>query len=937
MKTKKNTASKIPDILIVLICLAGMFISLWMFWKDLNATMTKQAETPIGEIEFKRNFAQRRFLDRVVWDRLQQNSPIYNGDTIRTANLSEAIITFAGSKDSIQLGDSSIIQILMDEDGGARIDVSGGNINIDKQDSAASFTLVSGKNEIAVQSGSRINIQSDIEKEDINLTIMAGSASLMSEQGAITIDAGTALKVSSDGTAESFVTITDIIPYPESFAGVTSSANIPVEFMWNAVDLSADESVRLEIAKDRNFSAIRQSVDIEQRNNVILAMDSAGTYYWRVYPTSAENDAERMADAAKGQFNLAYSQEPELIAPAEGFVYNYRTKKPVVRMYWASKNQDAWYQVEIANNANMNNPEIMLVQESSMVTSSLDAGDWYWRATPIYPNGFLVNNTPSKIGHFKIEQSGELYAPQLLTPAAETAIDIAEKNSSAYFSWKHDPEAVSYTIQISASQNLENPIISNVTNNNYYAYPISQNTLTEGQYYWAVYETDREGNRSPVSERRSFTAEEVEIIYETTFPPDNYAVADTRLADTVFTWKSSVSFPNRFQIAESRDFSRPIIDEVTNASRYQISALPIGYYYWRIITENDTEPLSSEPKSLSVVGPLPAPKTMSPLAGQSLVFKPDTNVNFTWEAVDEADYYEFKLYRGNQQIFENLSNEMTSQSYAMNDLRQGEYRWTVQAFVAAANTSAVQRSGLISSNTVSVRELQHVRLEYPLQGHRYSGLTALYNPDSVRWSSAESISNSRFILSTNPNPLANPRSIIMDTQNPSTTIKLPPLREGTYYWTIAAYTSDDVNISAERASSFSVLAMPPLPSAKVMTPQNNHAFGIDELSAIKNITFAWQPVEGANRYIFSLHVRNASGALTQIVGNQSLNGTSYTYENLSALIDSGSAFEWRVEAQNRRSDGTIDRRGTIAEYRFMIDLPEIGTIETRDPGILYGN
>ncbi len=379
-----------------------------------------------------------------------------------------------------------------------------------------------------------------------------------------------------------------------------------------------------------------------------------------------------------------------------------------------------------------------------------------------------------------------------------------------------------------------------------------------------------------------------------------------------------------------------VIDVTTNDSRSRISSLPAGNYYWRIVAEQDgnAPPLSTAPKILRVIGPLGAARMIYPDPGASMVLRPGTNINFSWEAVAEADYYQFKLFRGNRQLFENLSVNGTSQSYSMDRLQQGEYRWTVQAFV---RNDRFGREGPIASNTMTIRELQHVRLEYPAEGRRYEGLTALNNPDSVRWSSAETVSSSRFILSANPNPLSNPQSIIADVQNPGRTIKLPSLREGTYYWTIIASSREGIDISAEKPLSFSVLPIPLLAAPKAVSPQDKHVFGIEELAAMSGFNFEWQPVAGANRYIFALYTRNASGALIPVIENQSLSRTSFSYDDLSGLLDMGSSFTWRVEAESRRNDGTTDRRGSSAEYTFMINLPGVSTIETRDPGILYGN
>ena len=94
MKMRRSLKSRGSDFAVVLLCLFLSFTSLFLFWKDVNRTLSKIGETPIGTITFKYKVAQRKFADRLIWDRLQKESYVYNGDTIRTANLSEATIRF---------------------------------------------------------------------------------------------------------------------------------------------------------------------------------------------------------------------------------------------------------------------------------------------------------------------------------------------------------------------------------------------------------------------------------------------------------------------------------------------------------------------------------------------------------------------------------------------------------------------------------------------------------------------------------------------------------------------------------------------------------------------------------------------------------------------------------------------------------------------------
>ena len=98
MKTRKNTKSnpsssnRGADIVVVALSLLIVFFSSYLFVQSLNRTFSRSDKTPVATVTFKYKAVQRRFLDRAVWDRPQQHSPVYNGDTIRTAPSAEATI-----------------------------------------------------------------------------------------------------------------------------------------------------------------------------------------------------------------------------------------------------------------------------------------------------------------------------------------------------------------------------------------------------------------------------------------------------------------------------------------------------------------------------------------------------------------------------------------------------------------------------------------------------------------------------------------------------------------------------------------------------------------------------------------------------------------------------------------------------------------------------
>jgi hypothetical protein len=96
------------------------------------------------------------------------------------------------------------------------------------------------------------------------------------------------------------------------------------------------------------------------------------------------------------------------------------------------------------------------------------------------------------------------------------------------------------------------------------------------------------------------------------------------------------------------------------------------------------------------------------------------------------------------------------------------------------------------------------------------------------------------------------------------------------------------------------------------------------------MVFRWNPVAGADAYVFTLFHETAPGRRRRIVHVEGPH-TSYTLEDLS-LLDTG-RFVWQVEAVNRGAGG---RRGRPGENLFTVDIPQPAVPRGQNPGELYG-
>ena len=87
MKTKRNTKynpdspsaiSVLQDIAVVVFSLAAVLFTALLFYRDVNKTLERSDKIPVATVSYKYKSVQRKFLDRSVWDRPVQYSPVYN-------------------------------------------------------------------------------------------------------------------------------------------------------------------------------------------------------------------------------------------------------------------------------------------------------------------------------------------------------------------------------------------------------------------------------------------------------------------------------------------------------------------------------------------------------------------------------------------------------------------------------------------------------------------------------------------------------------------------------------------------------------------------------------------------------------------------------------------------------------------------------------------
>jgi hypothetical protein len=930
--------NRILDVFVVTLCLLLAMFFFYRFWGDMNQRMVKAGEQPVGTITFKKKAAQRRFVDRVLWDRLQRESPVYNGDVIRTADISEASITFNLGGQMINLSENSLIQIFDDENG-LRVDFSEGDISVES--AQGGVALLSGGKTVNIDAGGVVSARTH-ENGAINLVVASGNAQLVNEDGTVeTAVAGSGLFYNEDGSIDTGPRALVYAPKPDSKMLVTENAPAMVEFLWNSMNYISGMFTRLEFASDRNFRNITYAENFTGTERTAQRIP-AGTLYWRTFPVS-QSGQRFLENATTGKISVLYAPPPALVSPLPNDTFTYRNILPVIHYQWSGSGTDdqASFWLVVADNPAMVSPVAMAnVRGNTQFMEAPGTGTWYWRVEPVFSQETAGVPAASEVSSFTIEHvSSDIPMPALMLPSPNSILSVAENGPDSHFSWKSDTEAVSFNIIISRNANLSSPIISAPVANSYYVYSARSALLQTGTYYWGATQTDAAGIVSPLSEVRPFKtslfAEDARTFPAPVIvsPAENSRIA-LSTTPVEFRWRA-VSGADRysFRLYRTDRESVPVYETDTPGTLSVSVPVTPGNYVWTVQATGRTRSESAEwagniaeqrfmARNVASVNPV-SPTYGSTIAGLDAA-RSGVLANWTTSEPLRSSRFILSANPDPLQGIPIMDVPNPTAPLALPNLSAGTYYWTVLAETDDYYTASTRTPARFQVSAVTVAPIALVSpangTEIPMPEINRSGV--------VRWTSTETPARSRFVLSRNPNPLSG--TPVLDIQNPSQTVMLPALEPGVYYWTVTGTTAEGFAINARTPSMFRILPASPLSVVTGIFPANDAALQPEELRTNHEVVFTWEPVQGANEYVFTLW----KDGDTPLVTSQPISATRFVYGDFAKLSEGGS-FRWQVTAQYRDRTGRIERTGLPGESRFTINVPRPNRGQAYPPGVTY--
>lgn len=975
IKSKQNDSLFKYFVITIFICLIGAFISSALFYKGFFRALTKLNEEPIATITFKYKTAQRKFLERVVWDRLRQNSPVYNGDTIHTENLAEATVYFIDGN-VMNLSENTMAQVFLSENQLLTAELTDGYATVDAGEAGAGVVLVADGMEIALEAGSSVGAgieskskssgvvgESSLEKEEdvqkekeekrgLSVQVLKGNAVVQSEDGTkVDVVEGQGIAFDKQGQSLPVLVVTN--PLPNSKILSTTQEKVLVPFKWNfgETKISENQKVYLTVAIDKDFENVVAFEDITNQNETQIQLDSE-KYFWKV---SVVEDAtkEKVLTSQSGKLQIIKSLKPNQIVPTENASFSYRSRIPSIRFMWDEANQATSYKLEIATNPSMENPIVeQRTNLTSLIISTLEFGNYYWRVTPYYTINNLGFANPSEVKSFSVERKSVLKKPSLYVPLDNGIVNTDEEIGSIAFSWKRESEAESYIVKIANNSELKNPFIIETTKDNFFTFDTknAEKKLKDGKWFWSVTVQDFEGTLSEASDIRTFFAMKGKPEQHLIEPFDGFKVADSFVFDTKFTWKKNFpeSFESYLQISKNQDFRKIEKEEKVLGNSFSGANLKEGVYYWRLKSVNtiDGSEFVTSGRKIDVVGNLTAANLIEP--ADRIIARENVPCEFKWSEVSDASYYKLMIYKksDNKLVLEDVIYDTEYKTDLFhNSIFEDKtmYRWELQAHANAIPGISSRRTGKIAEGEFLFARLRPVSIDFPPKNYVLKGEDAILKPITAKWSSVDKVKSAQFVLRK------------VDEERPIEVIKIPTdeqmkgefkiapnkvlldtpdgIKTGRYEIVVYAQTLDDIdisNIEEKYLGKFTVLPIEPLEQSKNLqvSPQS---FDIEYLKNQKNpktITFKWGKVSKATEYHFEIIDQKGKSVLSEIIKDK----TSYLLDfvklpDAQKRIFSNGNFTWTVKGVRRidsDKDGKLDKifqEGAESESSFNTNIP----------------
>jgi hypothetical protein len=370
MNLINRTFFTIP-ILLFLIMVLSFFL-----YRNLTKKVQSTDNPKIGVLTFKTRTIQRKYDNEVIWESISTTTEIHNKDTIRTEELSDAVLTLEdGTK--IQIGENSMILVDFSNNNW-NLNFAYGTVAANREDGKTDsvMNIQSGDTKIVVGGG---GLTLDKAGENLNVKVDSGQAKITSGNKEQQINSDQVASLSKDGMKVSTSNYKLTSPEDRSIKVILTGKE-KIIFSWASLGKLNNNSVNFELATDSGFRRVVFNQKIN--SNTLSHSLQPGSYYWRL---SYKDDTGAQQFTGISRFSLVQKENLKIFSPNKGQIFTHLPgiESAPINFSWSKAEVVSSYNIQISKNEDFSN--IFLQKETlnnSISFSDLPEGDFlyscYW-------------------------------------------------------------------------------------------------------------------------------------------------------------------------------------------------------------------------------------------------------------------------------------------------------------------------------------------------------------------------------------------------------------------------------------------------------------------------------------------------------------------------------------------------------------------------------
>jgi hypothetical protein len=690
------------DFLVVGIGTAVIATFSFLYYKDVTTKVQAGNNELVGTVTYKRKTAERKYAGQVIWEGVENNVSLYNYDSIRTSDQSEASLRLNDGTE-IKLNENSMILLSLTKN---QIDIQfdQGSITANRGETKGDLKKLNIKSGTTNVSIDKSNVKlSQNRSGDLNLSVAKGNADISTGKGAEKVGTDQALIVAKDsGDVIKFELAVKLVsPFADEYF-LTPSDKRKVDFSWQA--LKGEHNVFFELSKEESFINIIQKKDVKG-NNLSVELEK-GIYYWRIRAVHRITKKEEFSESRR--FTVLWDEPITLISPANKETITYRNALPIINFKWTKSEIASNYKLVLASDVSMEKTiKTFDTPQNSIVLDSLSKGVYYWRIEKNTGLKDIGKTNPSGIFELNIKEKEITSPPELLYPgnAKQFSKAVLEKQNIT-FTWKNIPEIREYRFSVARDEAFKDVVFSGASKVNFLQL---EKNLARGNYYWRVAGRLEGDESTDPSMARIFSVidtEEVRLVL-----PEKNAVLtveeNEKSASVRFSWMASEIKGNyKALISKSDDFSSLYKDDIIKfPSTNTAMQIEPGKYYWKVtVIDSDGSILAdSRPQFFSVQNNLDTPVIISPKNGYTVNMSDKDILYLNWNKVEGASIYRISVYqliKGKEYKIADIEEKGTGCKITdLKKLDESNFFWTLQAFETSVNKKEILRKSMpVKSN-----------------------------------------------------------------------------------------------------------------------------------------------------------------------------------------------------------------------------------------------